>query len=390
MALRPTPTHARTATTRVALIAALALAGTLLLCGLAAGFGSFTTATTYPTDTNPSAVALADFNHDGGTDIAVSNEDPGGGTVSVVLNQGSGIYGSKVSYPVGNAPYGMVAAELTGDHNIDIAVAVNGDDNVALLKGNGNGTFAIADHFHVDGGPFSIDAADLNHDGRTDLATANPGGNAGGSGSISILLAKQGGFRTARTFPAGPYPYSIQLGRFTGDRKLDAAVIGEYGPVIVYPGNGRGGFGDGLPSFAPHFAGYGYALVAGRFNHDRRLDLAINSCGEEQTVIMLGRRGGRFREGARYTAGYCAYQEAASDLNRDGKLDLLIPDSSNHQVDVLRGKGNGKFTPVNSLTVVGNGRPYAVAAGRLNGDRGPDVAAASNNTATLQVYFNLP
>ena len=54
------------------------------------GDGSFQAATHYAVGSNPIAVVLGDFNHDGATDIAVANS--GSGDLSVLLNNGHGLF----------------------------------------------------------------------------------------------------------------------------------------------------------------------------------------------------------------------------------------------------------------------------------------------------------
>src|SRR5262249_7533685 len=53
---------------------------------------SFSSATSLPVGTNPQAVVTADFNHDGQLDLATTNS--GGDTVSVLLGNGQGGFGS--------------------------------------------------------------------------------------------------------------------------------------------------------------------------------------------------------------------------------------------------------------------------------------------------------
>src|ERR1700675_2226369 len=79
-------------------------------------------------------------------------------------------FASPVSYPVANAPTGIVIADFNGDDKLDLAVANSGSGNVSILLGNGDGTFQAAVNFDAAiGSPVSLSTGDFNNDGKTDL-----------------------------------------------------------------------------------------------------------------------------------------------------------------------------------------------------------------------------
>jgi hypothetical protein len=61
----------------------------------------------------PQALAVGDFNGDGYPDIAVVSQNSN--TVSILLGAPGGIFNPGASYPTGNLPSGIVAADLNGD-----------------------------------------------------------------------------------------------------------------------------------------------------------------------------------------------------------------------------------------------------------------------------------
>jgi hypothetical protein len=73
--------------------------------------------------------------------------------------------------------------------------------------------------------PISVAVGDFNGDGKPDLAIANHF-----SGTVSVLLnttptgATTPSFAPQRTFATGGRPYSVAVGDFNGDGKLDLAV----------------------------------------------------------------------------------------------------------------------------------------------------------------------
>ena len=65
----------------------------------------------------------------------------------------------------------------------------------------------------------------------------------------------------------------------------------------------------------------------------------------------------------------------AGDFNGDGKLDLAVTDSGGNAVLVLLGNGDGTFQPPITIAV-GNG-PDAIVAGDFNNDGKLDLAVAN-------------
>jgi FG-GAP-like repeat len=103
--------------------------------------------------------------------------------VSVFPGKGDGTFGTPKTYAVGALLRFVVATDIDGDGELDLAVSSNATDSIAVLKGRGDGTFGSAVVFATGGTPNDLRAADFNGDGKVDLAVANFGG-----GTVSILL----------------------------------------------------------------------------------------------------------------------------------------------------------------------------------------------------------
>ena len=182
-------------------------------------------------------------------------------------------------------------------------------------------------------------------------------------------------------YAVGVFPQNVITGDFNGDGKLDLAVLNYgslygHGSVSILLGNGDG-------TFEPHVDyTVGIAqrgLVAGDFNGDGKLDLAVASGNpypntSAVAAILIGNGNGSFQAAVPITitgSTNIAYGITAADLNHDGKLDLALTDNTSN-VYVLLGNGNGSFA--SPLTYSVSGGPAAIAAANLDGDGNIDLA----------------
>ena len=165
------------------------------------GDGTFQAAVKYGTGsgTNPTSVAVGDFNRDGKLDLAATNAACATpcGNVAVLLGNGDGTFQPAVNYNAGAQPLSIAVGDFNLDGKLDLAVANASTYNVSVLLGNGDGTFPNAVNYSTNGGAFSVAVADLNGDGKPDLIAA--------SGSVTVFLGNGNGtFRGGVNYAPGP------------------------------------------------------------------------------------------------------------------------------------------------------------------------------------------
>jgi hypothetical protein len=161
---------------------------------------------------------VGDFNGDGALDLAVANG--ASNNVSVLLNNGQGLFGAAVNYAVGSGPTSVAVGDFNSDGHPDLAVTTSNTNQTGILLNQGNGTFQPPINYRVGEKPAAVAIGDFNGDGTLDLAVANNLSN-----SLSILLGQgKGNFQTAVTYVVGGLPDSIVVGDYNGDGAPDLAI----------------------------------------------------------------------------------------------------------------------------------------------------------------------
>ncbi|HEV2423942.1 MAG TPA: FG-GAP-like repeat-containing protein [Terriglobia bacterium] len=241
------------------------------------GDGTFGTATVYTAQADDGPVAAGDLNGDGVLDIATTNAATG--TVAVLIN------GVETDYTVGSQPEGVVMADLNRDGRLDLAVANYASSSISVLLGKGDGTFRTAATVSTTGGPWALVAADVSGDAKLDLLVATPGYQQVENQLVVLLGNGDGTFKVPAGYSVSGDPVALVAGDFNNDRKLDVAVAAATGDAIcLLQGNGNGTFQTGRTFKTP--AGIA-ALAAGDFNKDGALDLAGSYSNSSSASVFL-------------------------------------------------------------------------------------------------------
>lgn len=352
------------------------------------GTGAFPTRQDFPSVVGTWAVSTGDFDGDGIPDIVTANNDRN--TVSILLGKGDGTFQPHVEYPTGNTPYEAAVGDFNGDGKLDLATANEQGTSVSILLGNGDGSFQPHMDYAAGINPFSIAAGDFNGDGKLDLVTANVGASLD-AGTITVLLGNgDGTFQPPVPYSTGIFPYSVTVGDFNGDYKLDIAVANNcgndthcqsVGSVSIFLGNGDGTFQPQVPYNVENAP---VSVVTGDFNKDGNLDLAVTNSKSSTVSILLGNGDGTFQPDMGYVTEAGPNSVAVGDFNGDGKVDLVTTDGGT--ASVLLGNGDGTFQ--NHVDFEVGAGSLSVIVADFNGDGKTDLATANSLAFSISVLLN--
>lgn len=325
-----------------------------------------------PTGVNPTNMALADYNGDGKTDVAVTNQVSN--NLSILLGNGDGTFASAVPVPAGSGPYAIAAGKFNNDNFFDLAVVNSGSNSVSIFLGIGNGTFAAGTSVFVGASPISIAAGDINNDSKSDLVVANFGSFF--FGSVSVLLGNgSGGFAAGTSLRTRTQPSFVALKNLNADSNLDL-LVANFGSDSVSTF-----FGNGLGTFVLQqniTTGPGpVALEVADFGGDGINDLAVANYNGDTSTICSGSAAGTFSSCSSGTVlGTNPISIASADFDGSGIRTRATALSGSNSVNV-------------GLNLVATGLfPNAVATADFNGDSKPDIITVNSGSNDATVALN--
>jgi hypothetical protein len=290
------------------------------------------------------------------------------------------------NFGTGLAPVQIAVGDFNGDNTPDLAVVNQDSNSVSVFIGDGAGGFTAAPSspFAVGAAPRGIVAADFNGDTALDLAVTNQVG-----GSVSILIGTGGGdFSPAADviIAGGGTPFAIVAGDFNNDFNIDLAVVRQGGnSVAILLGDGTGAFAPASGSPVP-VGSAPSGIAVGTFNNDGALDLAVTNFGSNSVTILLGDGSGAFANAGSYV-GPAPFGIVQSDFNADGKVDLATANVLSNNVSVLIGDGGGAFSFASGSPFAAGSSPTGIVSGDFNGDGIVDLAVTNSGSATMSVLI---
>ncbi|CAM4809506.1 unnamed protein product [Rotaria magnacalcarata] len=357
------------------------------------GDGTFSTQTTFLTgsSSSPNSVALGDFNNDHYLDIVIALF--GYSYIGVVLGLGNGTFSEQVLYSTGSraTPSSVSIGDFNNDDRLDIVAAISfyWTNGIGIFLGDGSGSFAIIELFVTGFGssPYWTTIGDFNNDNNLDVVVTNLGTN-----NIGVFFGLgDGTFLDQETYSTGEssQPYSVAVGDFNNDTRLDIAV-GNYGTsnIGVFLGIDVPTFVS-VETYSTGSSSLPYSIVVNDFNNDTELDMVVANYGTDSVGVFFGYANATFSSQTTYSTGFLSFPTSlvVGDFNGDDKLDIAVANSVADNVGVLFGLGNRNFTTLVTYPTGSDSNPKSIATGDFNNDNRLDIVVANSGMDNVAVIL---
>jgi formylmethanofuran dehydrogenase subunit C len=389
------------------------------------------------------AFAVGDFNADGRTDLAVSDDTYNFSVGRVYIFYGGSIVTEnasgadvKISGPSGIPYFGsaLTAGDFNADGEMDLAVgaegvaAQNGSTYIFYNDGSIPTTAATADVTitgEADGGYFgdSLASGDVNSNGTIDLIVGAKysSSNKGrayifyNDGSIPTAAATADVIITGET-AFGAFSSSLAVGDFNSDGKTDLIV----GADAYSSSTGRAYifYNDSSLSATAATAdviitgqgmtnSFGVSLTIGDFNADSRTDLAVGASSYASSrgrAYIFYSQNGQVNTNqsitGETTSNYLGYALTTGDFNADGRTDLAVGaygySTETGRVYLFYGDGQVPSTAATAdVIITGESSSFfgsVLTAGDLNADGKTDLIVSgfgySGITGRAYIFYN--
>jgi hypothetical protein len=277
-------------------IAVTDVPGSSMYVYLGNGDGTFTLHQRYLTDQPAVSITTSDFNVDGKMDLAIG-ESFNSDEIEILEGDGAGNFSLANKVFIGNVT--PITKVRVGDFNRDgmVDIAVLQTNGLFVLYGNNNFTFDGVLAAQFGGGTNDMNTGDFNQDGFTDILVSwfDSSGLNGGVDVFFGQATRTGVEDQVLIFPqVNPTfesPRQMIAADFDGDGINDIVGLDNDGTFAngVYVWHcSNTGFCDQEPTkFVYTTDRDKFALVAGDFNRDGKIDFAATRVGNSTLEVLL-------------------------------------------------------------------------------------------------------
>ena len=281
-------------------------------------YGAFLTPQAIGDESSPNEPG--DFDNDGNADLCVSATSSG--SVWILLGNGDGTFATPQEIPVGQEPHGIQVLDVDGDADLDIINCNRNDDELSLMLNDGHGVFGAPSFFEGGvSGEYGLAAGDMNKDGITDLVVAGQAGS-----HVRTLLGNGNGTFTpaGAAQSTGGATWVVTLGDVDGDGDLDASTANSTsGNAGILKNTGNGTFSAVSTVI---LGAHTVSTDLGDLDGDGDLDWAVSSFGGGFWRLYRNNGSGTFTFWQQINAPSNPSCSILLDTDNDGDLDLALTD----------------------------------------------------------------
>ncbi len=335
--------------------------------------GSFVS-TSIPAGLVPRWLTTGDFDGDTITDVALASQNSG--RVDVLLGDGEGNFPTTKTLQLEDPVLFIIAGELSGDSNLDIAVIVNDNEvssnRVDVFRGVGDGSFDDLLLQFFQRGTLTAEIADFEGDGDGgDLVVGTTDDTL-----VTVFRSRgDGTFRSGLALPLADRPTSAAAGDLDGDGQ-DEAVASLTGGLTVFSGSSGYSESETISAGGAFFED----VAIGDLNGDPFGDIVAVDFTAGQARVFHGRDGALPAPGGTVNVGVLPNQIVLATFDAAG-LDGAVLNSGSNDITLLRGGGDGALASGGTLTLTLAG-PNDLVAADVSGDGAVDIIVAGDGGFT--------
>ncbi|UCE39407.1 MAG: VCBS repeat-containing protein [Thermoplasmata archaeon] len=334
-------------------------------------------------------LCLGDVNNDGRLDIGVTSEMMGiqvwaGNLPDLAITGWTSV---SSGLPTSSGYYDVIFGDINHDGKLDLAGAGKDNQGIGVWLGDGTGNWAEVSDFDLpsNGDYCGVRLKDVNHDGNLDLIASSddqlgvliwPGDGTGGFGAGS-----------GPTDPASPPNMAgVEVADINCDGNVDIATCYYEPPqsgdkVYAWLGDGSGGWGSDIGP--PVELGFD-DVALGDVDHDGKIDLLATAHMQGYRFWLGDGTGGwslQPQNGLPSSSGIGGLGVCFGDVNHDGDLDIAVGSwAGSYGVRVYTSDGGdgGAVDWVNdSVGLPTVGTYGGVEFGDINNDGNLDILSAN-------------
>jgi len=357
--------------------------------------GHFVPYRTLQTGDCPVSLVAADLDRDGRVDLVSANRESD--DLSLFYQTATGTFLDQPDLTLGagegSEPWCVAAADLDGDNFLDLVVTANDPGQsteptgkLRLFFQESLGSFTLKDAVEVGCLPRAVVAADLDGDGDLDLAAVS------GDNRLDLhFQTAPGAFEESASLET-LRPRSVAAADLDGDGDTDLVSVGEVSDELrLFFQTAPGGF---TPARHPMHVSDGQTLaespvcvVASDLNGDGLVDLASVNRISDNLTLFLQNAPAVLRPAAEpLPASTWTRTVATADLDGDGDVDLVAQNAFCQELLLYHQTAPGVFTAAGSSLQTGE-TPLSVAAADLDGDGDVDLVSADRHGGGLTLFL---